>query len=121
MEANRYRATIFKYIAGFILSLATTFAAYILAVHGELDGVKLTVLLGVLALGQMLVQLVFFLHINDEVGPRWKLLSFVFMAHILFIVVAGSLWIMHHLNYNMMRMTPEQKNEQMNHERDKGY
>lgn len=121
MEASRYRMTMFKYIAGFALSLATTLAAYILAVHGELDGIKLTVLLGALALGQMLIQLVFFLHINDEVGPRLKLLSFTFMGMILFIVVAGSLWIMHHLNYNMIQMTPEQKTEQMYHERDKGY
>lgn len=54
------------------------------------------------AVMQLLVQLVFFLHIRHESTPRWNLVAFIFMFIFLLIIVVGSLWVMHHLNYNMM-------------------
>jgi cytochrome o ubiquinol oxidase operon protein cyoD len=48
-----------------------------------------------------MVQLIFFLHIGEERGGRWKLLTFVFVLMTLGIIVVGSIWIMNNLNYNM--------------------
>jgi cytochrome o ubiquinol oxidase operon protein cyoD len=79
------------------------------------------VILGVLAVAQMIVQLVFFLHLGDEVRPRYKFASFVFMAGILIIVVGGSLWIMNNLNQNMMQMSPTEKTNYMMTQHDKGF
>ena len=69
----------------------------------------------------MAVQLVFFLHLDEESGPRYKLAAFGFMALILLIVVVGSLWIMQHLNYNMTHMSPQDKNDYMTIQKDKGF
>lgn len=110
-----------KYIIGFIASLFTTLIAYNMAVGQLIMGLELVVALGALALIQMAVQLVFFLHLDEESGPRYKLAAFGFMAGILIIVVVGSLWIMHHLNYNMMQMTPDDKNDYMTTQKDKGF
>ena len=66
--------------------------------------------LAVLAITQLLVQLVFFLHIDKERKPRWNLAVLLFAALIVFIIVGGSLWIMYHLNYNM---SPQQMNQYM--------
>ena len=113
--------TLTKYIIGFVLSLGLTMVAYFMVVDGLLSGITLILALGALALLQMLVQLIFFLHLGDEVGPRYKLASFVFMAGILLIIVVGSIWIMNNLNYNMMDMSPGQKTDYMNTQRDKGF
>jgi hypothetical protein len=50
----------------------------------------------------IIVQTSAFLHVNARVQGGWTLLAYVFTAVLLVITIAGSLWIMHHLNTNMM-------------------
>lgn len=106
---------------GFVLSLAVTLLAYFAVVGEWLNGLWLLIALCGLALIQMVIQLVYFLHLGEEVRPRYRLASFLFMSGILLIIVVGSLWIMHHLNYNMMNMTPDEKSNYMLKEHDKGF
>jgi cytochrome o ubiquinol oxidase subunit IV len=113
--------TMKSYIIGFISSLALTLIAYFIVVMGEVSGLTLILLLAGLALVQMIVQLNYFLHLGAEAKPRYRLASFIFMAVILFIVVAGSVWIMHHLDSNMMNMTPDAKDDYMKSQFDKGF
>jgi len=104
--AGAHSSHLRTYVTGFALSLILTGLAFYLVGH---QGFNRTFVLGsiiILALVQLFVQLFFFLHLNSEQGPRWKLLTFGFMAGVLLIVVVGSLWIMNNLNYNMM--SPEQ-------------
>ena len=55
-----------------------------------------------LALIQSVVQLVFFIDVWKEEGIRWNLIFFVSTVTIIFIVIFFSIWIINHLNYNMM-------------------
>jgi cytochrome o ubiquinol oxidase operon protein cyoD len=64
----------------------------------------------ILAIVQLLVQLIFFMHLASENGPRWKLAVLISTVGIILIVVVGSIWIMNHLNYNMMA-NPTQMNQ----------
>lgn len=112
---------VMKYVIGFLLSLLITLGAYFLVTGHIFTGVGLSLVLGILALSQAVVQLYLFLHLDNESRPRLKLLSLVFMLLILVIVVAGSLWIMYHLNYNMLELSPEQKDSYLNSQRDKGF
>ncbi|MEO5950043.1 MAG: cytochrome o ubiquinol oxidase subunit IV [Candidatus Saccharimonadales bacterium] len=107
--------------AGFVLSVSLTLCAYFVAVGNIKDSVTATVVLVILALVQLMVQLVFFLHFGHEKRPRWNMLAFCFMGIMLFVVVAGSIWIMYNLNYNMMTMTPDQKNTYMQTQSNKGF
>ena len=118
---SEHKRMIIKYSIGFVSSLVLTFGAYSLVSGRLLTGVSLLLLLGGLALIQMIIQLIFFLHVADESRPRFRLLSFGFMTTVLVIVVGGSLWIMHHLNYNMMDMSPHDKNSYMTGQKDKGF
>ena len=102
------------------MSLVLTLVAYNLVVSENVNPWLLGVLAG-LAIMQMIVQLVFFLHLGDEVRPRYKLASFVFMAGILAIIVVGSIWIMDNLNYNMINMSPAEKSDYMMTQHDKGF
>ena len=65
---------------------------------------KATILAVVLvcAVVQVLVHLVYFLHLDSKSEGGWNLIAIVFAALIILIVVVGSLWIMWNLNYNMM-------------------
>ena len=51
---------------------------------------------------QVVVHLVYFLHMNRSSEGGWNLISFVFTLVILFIVVALSVWIIWSMHYNMM-------------------
>lgn len=112
--------TLSKYITGFVLSLVLTLLAYFIVVGGA-SGWWLVPVLGVLALVQMMVQLIFFLHLGEEAKPRWKMMSFLFMAGALTIVVAGSIWIMANMNYNMLHMSADEKESYMLKQFDKGF
>ncbi len=54
------------------------------------------------AVVQVIVHLVYFLHLDSKSEDGWNLVAIVFSAIIILIVVVGSLWIMWNLNYNMM-------------------
>ena len=95
------------YAAGFIFSMALTIMAYHLVVYHLLPAMILLVTILVLAFVQLAVQLIFFLHLNQEKRPRWNLVMFITTFGLILIVVVGSIWIMNHLNYNMMS-SPQQ-------------
>ncbi len=110
-----------QYVTGFILSLLLTLISYYLVSARVLSGTQLIMAISALALVQMLVQLVLFLHVADGEKPRLKLIAAVFMAILLLIVVVGSLWIMHNLNYNMLDLSPSGKTDYMLNQKDKGF
>lgn len=95
-------ASLSTYTVGFGLSVLLTLAAYFLVTRHALIGNPLLLGLAGLALVQFVVQLIFFLHVDVESKPRFKLLIMLFMFLVVVIIVAGSLWIMKYLNYHMM-------------------
>lgn len=90
------------YVLGFAFSALLTLEAYIMAANGIFNGTKLIMALIFLAITQLVVQLVFFLHIGQETKPRWNFIFLLNTIAIICMVVIGSLWIMYHLNYRMM-------------------
>jgi len=99
---EHYHGTKRSAAIGFFWSILLTFAAYLLVVEKWLSGPILLIALMTLAFFQLLVQLLFFLHMGHEPKPRWNLLVFSLMAIILVVIVLGSLWIMYNLDYRMM-------------------
>jgi len=94
------------YAAGYLLSLALTVTAFLL-VHKHIDSHHLNpsddfmlVALSALAIIQLFVQLIFFMHLDRESKPRWNNLALAFAAIVVFILVGGSYWIMTNLHYH---------------------
>jgi cytochrome o ubiquinol oxidase operon protein cyoD len=56
---------------------------------------------------QIVVHMVFFLHMNTRSEGGWTIMALIFTLIIVAIALSGSLWVMHHLNTNMMPMSPE--------------
>ncbi|MBX4201824.1 cytochrome o ubiquinol oxidase subunit IV [Candidatus Saccharibacteria bacterium] len=101
------RGTTASYVGGFILSLILTLTAYFVVVHHN-QGLNqrfssrfILVAIFALAITQLLVQLLFFLHLDRESSPRWNLMVAGFAATVVLILVVGSIWIMNNLNYHM--------------------
>ncbi len=94
--------SVISYIVGFVLSVVITCIAFYLVAYEVMTPSARICGIVVLALVQLLVQLIFFLHLNFSSEARWNLISFVFTAIVVLILVFGSLWIMLSLNYNMM-------------------
>jgi cytochrome o ubiquinol oxidase operon protein cyoD len=99
---HNLRSMFWAYTAGFILSLVLTVAAYGMVTMKLFPSDLLTSSILVLAMLQLFVQLFFFLHLGRDPKTRWNVVFFIATAGMIFIVVIGSMWIMSHLNYNMM-------------------
>lgn len=113
------RVMLASYVIGFILSILLTVGAYALVKlhvahhHQTPSDMVMHIVLPLLAFIQFFVQLYFFLHLGSERKPRWRLLVFGYMAAVVFILVAGSLWIMYNMNYMTPQLTPQQINTYM--------
>lgn len=99
-----------SYSVGLILALALTVAAFSLVfAHTYSPGVIPHALILpailVLAMVQLVVQLVFFLHLGQGKESQWDAALFGFTFFGIVVVVLASIWIMYHLNYNM---TPQE-------------
>ena len=93
------------YVRGLVLALALTVAPFFLVMQHALEGATKTWVLVSMALVQVVVHLVYFLHINGSAEQRWNRVALGFAAVLAAIVVGGSVWIMQHLNHNMMPMS----------------
>lgn len=109
-EHETDNSTLASYATGFILSLLLTIIAYMAVTnHGLKRWGLVSVLIG-LAVIQLFVQMIFFLHLAQRSKPRWNLMTFGLMLTVVLILVGGSLWIMYNLSYRMMPKTPQQIN-----------
>ena len=100
------------YMTGFILSVILTVLAFWLVMGNVFEKSGVTAL-AILVLGaiQMCVHAVYFLHMNTRAEGGWSMLAMIFTIIIVVIALAGSLWVMYHLNTNMMpNMIHDMKN-----------
>jgi cytochrome o ubiquinol oxidase operon protein cyoD len=93
-----------SYLTGFVLAAAMTAASFWLAGSHMLTPASLVAALVVLAIGQMLVHLIFFLHITTAPAQKTNILALLLTLLIIALMVIGSLWIMSQLNVHMMPM-----------------
>ncbi|HXO99739.1 MAG TPA: cytochrome o ubiquinol oxidase subunit IV [Luteibacter sp.] len=104
-----------SYVAGFILSVALTLASFGAVMSGVLPSQVRLPLIVVLCVAQLFVQLVYFLHLGSARSQRANTAIFACTTFLIAIVVAGSLWVMHNANVNMMPM-PMSVHQAMMHE-----
>jgi cytochrome o ubiquinol oxidase operon protein cyoD len=102
--ASSSHGSLRSYSVGFTLSLALTLASFGAVMLDVLPRqMRLPVVVG-LCVAQLLVQLVYFLHMGSSPNQRANTGIFMCTALLIAIVVAGSLWVMHNANANMMPM-----------------
>ena len=98
-----YHGSLRGYLWGFGLSVVLTAMAFYLVMSGALESRALTAFLVMgFAVAQIVVHMIFFLHMNPHSEQGWTLLALLFTLVLVAITLAGSLWVMYHLNLNMM-------------------
>ena len=103
-----------SYVVGLGLALLLTGISFWVASTTSLWGPGIATGLVVLAIAQMGVHLVFFLHITSGPDNTNNVLALAFGVLIVFLVMIGTIWIMTHMNANM-GVSPELMNLQMQH------
>ncbi len=91
-----------SYVIGMVLALGLTAVSFWVASTSTIWGPGVAVGLVVLAIAQMGVHLVFFLHITSGPDNTNNVLALAFGVLIVFLVMVGTIWIMGHMNTNMM-------------------
>jgi len=98
------RLRVLGYVIGLGLAVLLTATSFFIAGTDLVWQPSIPVAIIVLAIAQMGVHLVFFLHITTGADNTNNVLALAFGLLIVFLVIAGSLWIMANLNHNMVSM-----------------
>jgi cytochrome o ubiquinol oxidase subunit IV len=91
------------YMTGFVLAVVLTAIPFYLVMGKVFESSTTTavVVLGFAAV-QIVVHMIYFLHMNTRSQGGWTLLALLFTLVLVVITLSGSLWVMYHLNHNMM-------------------
>ncbi len=90
------------YMLGLVLAVALSAVSFYIARSTLVWTPSIPIALSVLAVAQMGVHLVFFLHMTTGKDNINNALALAFGVLIVMLLVFGSLWIMYHMNHNMM-------------------
>jgi cytochrome o ubiquinol oxidase operon protein cyoD len=95
--------TLKGYVIGFALSVILTAIPFWLVMGNVIASSTVTVfVIFAFAVVQIFVHMIYFLHLDAKSEGGWNMLALIFTLVLLVIVLAGSLWAMHHMNANMM-------------------
>ena len=103
-EGVSVKTKVLGYLVGLALAVVLTATSFFVAGTDLVWQPSIPVAIIVLAIAQMGVHLVFFLHITTGADNTNNVMALAFGLLIVFLVIAGSLWIMDHLNQNMLPM-----------------
>jgi cytochrome o ubiquinol oxidase operon protein cyoD len=100
-------STLGGYATGFVLSVILTAIPFWLVLGKVFPSSAVTagLLLGFAAV-QIVVHMVYFLHMNARSQGGWTLLALLFTVLLVVITLSGSIWVMYHLDTNMMPPMP---------------
>jgi cytochrome o ubiquinol oxidase operon protein cyoD len=99
-------STLKGYATGFVLAVLLTAIPFWLVMAKVFDSSSTTALvLMAFAAVQIVVHMIYFLHMNTRSEGGWSFLALMFTLLIVGIALAGSLWVMYHMNANMMPMS----------------
>ena len=95
------------YMIGFLLSVVLTAIPFWLVMDKVFADNKTTLVI-VLAFAavQIVVHMIYFLHLNTSSEGGWNMLALIFTMVLVVIALSGSLWVMYHMNVNMMPASP---------------
>jgi len=101
-EAGGHHGDVRGYLVGFFWAVLLTVIPFALVMTGFFPPGVTAAVAAILAVAQIVVHLVYFLHMDRSAAQRWNVLVFVFTMLVIGIVIVGTLWVMYNMNANMM-------------------
>lgn len=103
-----HEGTLRGYLTGFALAAILTIIPFWLVMGKVFENHWLTItIVLLLAVVQIVVHIVYFLHLDTKSEGGWNMMAFVFTAVLVVIVLGASIWVMYNENANMMPMSPQ--------------
>ncbi|VFP82187.1 cytochrome o ubiquinol oxidase subunit IV [Candidatus Erwinia haradaeae] len=99
---NFSKTAIKSYSTGLSFSILLTVVPFLVVLNGQISRTSILSIVLTCAVCQILVHLIYFLHLDHKSEGGWTLISSIFVAIIVLIIIIGSLWIMWNLNQNMI-------------------
>jgi len=98
--------TMRSYLTGFVLAVVLTAIPFWLVMGNPL-GDKLATSIAIMAFAavQIVVHMIYFLHMNTKSEGGWTFMSLAFTLTLVVVALIGSIWVMYHLDTNMMPMS----------------
>lgn len=106
VEEHESTANILSYTVGLGLAIVATIASFVVSQTGLLWAPGIPVGLIVLAIAQIGVHLVFFLHLGSGADSTNNILALAFGVLVVFLVIGGSIWIISNINANSPMSMP---------------
>jgi len=103
-HAEGPHGTMRDYVIGFALSVVLTAVPFWLVMARPLEAGPTAAIIIAFAVVQIVVHMIYFLHMSPKSEGGWTITSLLFTLIVVGIMLAGSLWVTHHLNTNMMPM-----------------
>ena len=98
--------TMKSYVTGFILAAILTAIPFWLVMDRVFASSRVTgLVILAFAVVQIVVHIIYFLHMDTKSESGWNMLALIFTLVLVVITLSGSIWIMYHLNSNMMPMS----------------
>jgi cytochrome o ubiquinol oxidase operon protein cyoD len=101
-DAGGSHGSLKDYSIGFILSVILTAIPFWLVMAKVLPPNTTGYVLLAFAGVQVVVHMTYFLHLNSKAEHGWSMMATIFTVIVLVIMLAGSIWVMYHMNANMM-------------------
>lgn len=101
-HADEFAGGVAGYVVGLGLAALLTVVSFVLPMTHLVWAPSLPVALAVLAIAQMGVHVVFFLHVTTGPDNVNNIMALAFGTLIVMLIIGGSLWVMHQMNVNMM-------------------
>jgi cytochrome o ubiquinol oxidase operon protein cyoD len=113
-HSGAHAGSLRDYMTGFVLAVTLTAIPFWLVMAHTLARSSTTAaVILALAAVQIVIHMVYFLHMNTRSEGGWTLLALLFTLMLVVIALSGSLWVMYHLNHNMM---PDMSDEGVVHD-----
>lgn len=91
-----------SYITGYILAIILSVIPFYLVMGTDIHSCISIPLIIIFAMIQVMVHIRFFLNLRYRVDQTWNWIALIYTFLLLCIIMGASVWIMYHLNYNMM-------------------
>ncbi len=104
---HAHQGTLRSYLTGFVLAAILTVIPFWLVMDHVIASRNLAIFVVLaLAVVQIFVHIIYFLHLDFRSEDGWNMMSFIFTAVLVVIVLGASIWVMFEENANMMPMSP---------------
>jgi len=102
-DGDHAHGSLRSYLIGFGLSAVLTAIPFWLVMGSVIDSKPVTgIVIMIFAAAQIVVHMIYFLHMNTRAEEGWTMMALIFTIIMVVIALTGSLWVMYHLNTNMM-------------------